>query len=537
MAKSEACLPIPSARHMEWYRRRKIAFIHFSMNTFTDFEWGNGREKPEMFAPSELNCRQWAKVLKEGGFTAAILTVKHHDGFCLWPSAYTEHSVKYSPEGRDVVREFTDACREFGLKPGVYISPWDRNHPSWGTPAYDDVFAGQLTELMTGYGTLWECWWDGAGSTEATYDWARWASIVREYQPQCLIFGSMGATDFVDVRWVGNEKGRAGDDCWATIHPESLRQEICAELNTGHPEGSRFIPAETNTSIRPGWFYHKAQDDQVMTQEELLEYWFRSAGRNTTILLNLPPDRRGLIHENDAHAVKQWERRLQELFRENLALRGMLTGAPRALLENEEDKLWYTERFCPEFRLDFPEETEFDCFRLEEAMEYGHRIREYRVEALVNGEWTVLGEGKCVGFCRAERFAPLRAKAVRVRITGAVDCPVLRYFGVFRGAAPQTRTGTAGLRELAPKVAHLGRELDVDLGGVYAFDRVVLEPAPWAAWQVHIFNGVRYDPQEAVRGGECMLPPGITTFRLKIVSGEPLPENICVRVFGMQNPA
>ena len=525
-------LPLPSPRHMEWYRRGKIAFIHFSMNTFTDFEWGDGREKPEIFAPTALDCRQWARVLKEGGFTAAILTVKHHDGFCLWPSAYTEHSVKHSPGAPDVVRLFTDACREFGLKPGVYISPWDRNHPSWGTAAYDDVFAGQLTELMTQYGTLWECWWDGAGSTEATYDWARWAGIVRRYQPQCLIFGSMGATDFVDVRWVGNEEGHAGDDCWATIDPGSLRREVCAELNTGHPEGSRFIPAETNTSIRPGWFYHREQDDQVMTREELLEYWFRSAGRNTTPLLNLPPDRRGLIHEKDALAVKEWETALQEIFRQNLAAGGRVSGGAggEAVLDICQDRIWEADSLCPEIRIDLPQEVEFDCFRLEEAIEHGHRIRRFAVEALTEEGWVSLEEGRCVGFCRAARFPPLRARAVRVRIMEAVREPVLRYFGIFRGAAPGKRQEETG-RELTARVTHAGRELEVELGGVYTLDRVVLEQGPEDGWQVRIFNGTRYDPPWDARDGQCLLPEHTGAFRLKVTSDAVFPEDIRVRVF------
>ena len=185
----------PHERHMEWYRRGKTAFLHFTVNTFTDREWGDGTESPMDFAPTALDCRQWARVLKEAGFTAAILTAKHHDGFCLWDSAYTEHCVRNSPCKVDVVRAFANACREYGIKPGLYLSPWDRNHPQWGTQAYNDYYANQLTELMTRYGPIWECWWDGAGSTKAHYDWKRWADIVRKFQPQCVIFGCLGAAE------------------------------------------------------------------------------------------------------------------------------------------------------------------------------------------------------------------------------------------------------------------------------------------------------------------------------------------------------
>ena len=260
----------PNARHMEWYARERTAFLHFGVNTFTDREWGDGTESEALFAPTKLDCRQWARVLKEGGFTAAILTAKHHDGFCLWHTETTTHHVGNSPARVDVVHEFCEACREFGLKPGLYISPWDRFHPAWGTEGYNDVFAAQLTELMTRYGKIWECWWDGAGSTEATYDWARWASIVRENQPQCVLFGCLGAAEHVDLRWVGNEEGRAGDPCWATIDPETILEEKCAGLNSGKFGGNRFIPAETNTSIRPGWFWHESQNDRVRSSENLL---------------------------------------------------------------------------------------------------------------------------------------------------------------------------------------------------------------------------------------------------------------------------
>jgi len=524
-------LPLPNPRHMEWYRRGKTAFLHFTVNTFTDREWGDGTESPAVFAPGELDCRQWARVLRDGGFTAAILTAKHHDGFCLWPSAYTEHSVKNSPDGRDVVKEFTDACREFGIKPGIYISPWDRNNPTWGKAGYNDLFAGQLTELMTNYGPIWECWWDGAGSTEARYDWARWAGIVRTLQPQCVIFGCLGAAEYVDVRWVGNEEGRAGEDCWATVESETIRKEICADLNSGTPEGSRFIPAETNVSIRPGWFYHASQDDQVLDREQLVDYWFRSAGRNTAILLNLPPDRRGLIHEKDARAVKEWNRRMEEIFRDNLAKRGTFTGpgGGEILLESRESTVPLPQG--EELRIDFAEKTSFDCFRLEEEIELGHRIRGFSLEALADGSWMEVSRGRAVGFCRSSRFAPVTAEAVRLRILEAVDVPRIRYFGLFRGAAPEK--ATSGHFPEQPPVASVTRKehlLEIALEGIYPYNRVELSAALPGNWQVLAFNGTRYETVGQGSGSSCSFPTQTGSYRLQLKSDSPFPEDLLATV-------
>ena len=262
----EPCGAVPSEIQLNHFRLSKKAFFHFGVNTFTDNEWGNGTEVEKIFAPTDLDTDQWIRTIKEAGFTLAIITAKHHDGFCLWPSRYTEHSVKNSPykDGKgDVIREFTDSCRKYGIKAGVYISPWDRNSPLWGKDEYSDYYAKQLTELMTEYGELYEVWWDGAGSTETRYDWSLWESIVRKYQPNAAIFGSLGAAEYVDIRWVGNEKGFAGETHYASIDPKYLLNETPAVLNVGDINGRKFIPSETDVSIRPGWFYHASQDDAV----------------------------------------------------------------------------------------------------------------------------------------------------------------------------------------------------------------------------------------------------------------------------------
>lgn len=528
---------VPNHRHMEWYRRGKTAFLHFTVNTFTDMEWGDGTEAPAVFDPTELDCRQWVRVLKEGGFTAAILTAKHHDGFCLWFTETTNHSVQYSPLNRDVVREFTDACREYGIKPGLYLSPWDRNNPVWGTDAYNDLYAAQLTELMTGYGKLWECWWDGAGSDKAHYDWKRWTDIVRDNQPDCVIFGCLGAAEYVDVRWVGNEEGRAGDPCYATIEPETICTEICAELNRGKWGGSRFIPAETNTSIRPGWFYHASQDDQVKTPEQLLDYWFHSAGRNTAILLNLPPDRRGLIHETDARNVRIWDDMLREVFAHNLAEDAAVTApegihpdcGAKNLLTEADDRIYAASQRLPEITFTFPEPITFDSFRVDEVIELGHRIKGFALDILGDAGWYTLLERQGIGFCYADRFPEVTAKAVRLRITAADADPVLRFFGLYRGAWIQEKVRDDRGERKGLRVEYLENGVIVDLGGIYPYD-CVLWNVP--GLEVHAFNGTRYEKVYEGRGGLCAFPAVTGSYKLKLVVTEgEVPEGCEPRVF------
>jgi len=525
--------PAPNERQMEWYRRGRTAFLHFTVNTFTDREWGDGRESPSVFAPTALDCRQWVRVLKDAGFTAAILTAKHHDGFCLWHTDTTAHCVKNSPCGVDVVKEFTDACREFGLKAGLYLSPWDRNHPAWGKEEYNDIYAAQLTELMTRYGPIWECWWDGAGSTEARYDWARWSAIVRKFQPRCVIFGCLGAAEFVDVRWVGTEEGQAGDPCWATIDPETIVVEDCAGLNSGKWGGSRFIPAETNTSIRPGWFWHESQNGQVRSPENLVRYWFDSAGRNTAILLNLPPDRRGLLHERDCESVLRWNGLLKEMFARDLAPGGTIAAdrplhpccGPENLLR--EEGFYAADCFDPTITLEFPEPVVFDCWALEEVIELGHRVRRFAVDVREGEDWRTVAERECIGFRRCERMAPVTASALRVRILESGDCPVLSRVRLYntRGLGLTERTvPTGGALEAA--VSREEGAVMADLGGIYPFN--ALEFSARGAVEVLAFNGTRYESVWQGTDSPARFPTVTGSYRLKLV-GEVDPGS--VRVF------
>ena len=513
----------PNARHMEWYARERTAFLHFGVNTFTDREWGDGTESEALFAPTDLDCRQWARVLKEGGFTAAILTAKHHDGFCLWHTETTTHHVGNSPARVDVVRAFCDACREFGLKPGLYISPWDRFHSAWGTEGYNDVFAAQLTELMTRYGKIWECWWDGAGSTEATYDWARWASIVRENQPQCVLFGCLGAAEHVDVRWVGNEEGRAGDPCWATIDPETILEEKCAGLNSGKFGGSRFIPAETNTSIRPGWFWHESQNDRVRSPENLVSCWYRSAGRNSVLLLNLPPDRRGRIHEADAAAVRQWNELLSKMFSHDLTQGARFAAdaplhpacAPENLLLPDEDRFYAAAALTPSITLTFPAPVTFDCFELREVIELGHRVHTFALDALETGTWRTVTRRTCIGFRRCQSISPVTAEAVRLRILDAAAPPVLRRLALYNtgGIAQTTASPLPG--ELKARVLPEPGGVALELEGILPFNTVSF--AATGTVTIEIFNGTRYEPLCTGNTSPVTFPTVTGSYRLRLL--------------------
>ena len=489
---------IPNERQMEWYSRGRTIFFHFGMNTFTGKEWGDGTESPSLFNPTELCVEQWVKAIKDGGFTTAILTAKHHDGFCLWQTKYTEHSVKNSPYKNgcgDIVREFTEACQKHGIKAGIYLSPWDRHEKTWGKDEYNDFYVGQLTELMTNYGKIWECWWDGAGSTEAVYDWERWAKTVRSLQPDAVIFGSLGATPWVDVRWVGNEKGVAGKPCYATIDPHSLVVENTKELNSGKLGGERFIPAEVDVSIRPGWFYHAEQDDMVRSPENLVELWFNSIGSNAGLLLNLPPDRRGLVHENDVLAVREFNRILESALAKNLARGCEITGVDgvSALLEGG-DFVPSENKFA--FELSLPKETEINTLIIKEGIEYGHKVTDLVASARVDGKWQELFTSKIVGYTLAQRFETVVTDRVKVEIEAA-DTPVLRDFGLYRFDDRLVETvagkGKNLLSSGSAALEYRKNEIDVNLGGLFPFNEITVDVEREMNCKLYVFNGTAFD--------------------------------------------
>ncbi len=543
----------PSARQMEWYRRERTIFFHFGMNTFSDREWGDGTENPKDFNPSALDCRQWIRTIKDAGFTMAILTAKHHDGFCLWPSKYTEHSVKNSPykngEG-DIVREFTDACREYGIKAGIYLSPWDRHEKTWGTDAYNDFYAGQLTELMTNYGKIWECWWDGAGSDKAHYDWGRWAYIVRDKQPDAVIFGALGATPYVEVRWVGNESGVAGDPCFATIYANDLYVQDCDALNTGRIDGELFVPAEADVSIRPGWFYHTEQDEDVRSPENLLKLWFGSVGRNAGLLLNLPPNRQGLLHEKDVQSLRSFNEILTKYTALNLAANAVVHASSvrnahcsgDMLLDAGEETFYAPEDGCltPTVEFSFEKSVTFNACMASEMIELGHKVRGFRLDALVDRSWRTVFSASCMGYRQGGYFETVTAQKVRLAITESADVPAIRSLSLYRFAEELfdeevvDRSQKNLMDSSVAKVEKQNGEYVVYLGGIFPFNTIEFESDAAGAYQLYAFNGSTYAFCSAGRivagHNVCIIQTVPDSYQFKIITAANIESiSVCCR--------
>lgn len=405
-------------------------FCHFGVNTFTDREWGDGRENPAIFNPSHCDARQWARAARDAGFRAMILTAKHHDGFCLWPTATTTHSVASSPwrDGRgDVVREFVDACRAEGLRPGLYLSPWDRNSPAYGDSSrYNDLYCDQLTELLTRYGKIAEVWFDGANGEgpngkRQTYDWPRFWALVRRLQPGAVMFSDAGP----DVRWCGNERGVAGDPNWSTVDPGAVPYpgasgpDVASELQHGDPAGTVWRPAEADVSIRPGWFYHPAEDGRVRSVDSLMELYFTSVGRNAKLLLNVPPTRDGLLHTTDVARLREFRDRRDTLFDNDLAsgthASWRVTRSRSAGLEIALGGI-----------------ARVGIARLEERIESGQAVAGYTLYGSDGGDWRVLARGTTIGYAKLDRFEPVMVSRLRVTIAHAVAPPqplMIRLYG------------------------------------------------------------------------------------------------------------
>ena len=542
---------IPNERQFRHYHYKK-AFFHFGVNTFTDAEWGNGSERETLFNPTALDIGQWMRTIKAAHFDLAIITAKHHDGFCLWPSAYTEHSVKNSPykDGKgDIIREFVDAAREYHIKVGIYLSPWDRHSPYWGTPEYSVHYAKQLKELMTGYGKIDEVWWDGAGSSETVYDWGRWASIVREYQPDAAIFGSMGASAYVDLRWVGNEQGHAGETHYAAIDEKYLTKETPKMLNVGNQDGERFIPSESDVSIRPGWFYHEEQDNEVKTPAALNKIWFESVGRNSIFLLSFPPDRRGLICDKDARSALLSDRAIRQMLAVNYALDAEITAdsvldgcLPIHAALPDEDLYYAAEIGRKTCRIDlvWKTPTMFNVLILGEEIRLGERINAFVIEDVAeDGTPTEIFRGSSVGFTRACRLPEKTYTHIRVRVTGAVGEPVLSRLGAYLFAdvldAPcpdKKENNLAALPNAKVFFSADKTELTVQFGGIYPFSEVSFTAAGCSTYRVFAFNGTSWEliaegktsfPGERVKS---VLSSAVTgSYQVKIISEGGLEEN------------
>lgn len=428
---------VPTPQQLEWQAMELTAFLHFGVNTFTGREWGDGTEDPNIFNPTALDCEQWVRTLKDAGFKMALITAKHHDGFCLWPTKTTRHSVASSPwkDGKgDVVRELRDACKKYGIKFGVYLSPWDRNASCYGdSPAYNQFFIEQLTELLTNYGEVHEVWFDGANGEgpngkKQIYDWDAILRTIRRLQPKAVT-AIMGD----DVRWVGNEKGIGRETEWSAtaltpgIYPRSGEQNKALGIyGKAKDLGGRDIvaratelfwyPSEVDVSIRPGWFYHADQDNQVKSLSHLADIYFKSVGYNSVLLLNIPPDLRGRIHESDVQRLKEFSGYLKKTFARNYVLKG--------------DEAWQgTSGTAREY--DVQKGALVNAFMIQEDISKGQRIESFLVEAYKDGAWIHLSEGTTVGYKRLVRFSDTRPERIRVTIRSARGIANVSAVGLF----------------------------------------------------------------------------------------------------------
>ena len=444
--------PLPTPAQVAWQRMETNAFVHFGPNTFTNVEWGTGREDPAIFNPSAFDARQWVRAFKQAGFRGVIVTAKHHDGFCLWPSALSTHTIARSPwrSGRgDVLRELSDACREQGLKFGVYLSPWDRNHPAYGTADYNRVFAAMLEEVLGRYGPVFEVWFDGANGEgpngkRQVYDWPLFIGTVRRLQPDAVIFSDAGP----DVRWVGNERGEGGATSWSLIDRARYvpGTELSRELTEGFRDAPDWVPPECDVSIRPGWFYRTSEDNRVKTANDLASLYEASVGRNCQLLLNVPPDRRGLIADVDVQSIAGMRRLLDERYRDNLAREA--ADVP-VLTDGNLETFWAGdgrtgagahERMtgvspgqvsAPRLLVVLPRPVRFDRVVLQEPIALGQRIARGRIEAWVDGAWTTLSEITTVGYKRIVPVGQTTTDRVRVTVLESRASPLIAELGLY----------------------------------------------------------------------------------------------------------
>jgi alpha-L-fucosidase len=442
--------PLPTENQKDWHQLETYAFIHFTTNTFTGREWGYGDESPSVFNPSDTDVDQWVRTLKETGFKAVILTAKHHDGFCLWPSKYTQHTIAASPYKRgkgDLVKEVAQASKKYGLKFGIYLSPWDRNRADYGKTSYITYYRNQLKELFENYGPIFEMWFDGAnggdgyygGARETRkidsknyYDWPGTIAMVRNLEPNILFFSDAGP----EIRWVGNERGIAGETNWNTISPDTLhagKPGIEKLLNTGHEEGSRWIPAEVDVSIRPGWFYHAEEDGKVKTPEELFDIYLTSVGRGSNLLLNVPPDRRGKFHEKDVENLRGYHALVKERLGHNY-LKGARVKATPAydktqrggyLTDGKGETFWAASSTEADIELSLAKPQELKYITLAEHISSGQRVKRFEVEVYDGKRWSTVGGGTTIGYKRILKISPQVAEKIRIRIKDAKGPVVL----------------------------------------------------------------------------------------------------------------
>ncbi len=443
---------LPSDAQLKWQKMETNMFIHFGPNTFTSAEWGDGTESADVFAPSDLDCRQWASTAKAAGMKGIIITAKHHDGFCLWPNPVSGHTVAQSSwrDGKgDVLKELSEACREYGLEFGVYVSPWDRNDPHYGTDEYNDVFRRTLEDVLGRYGEVFEQWFDGAcgegpNGKVQVYDWNLFNNTVYKMQPDAVIFSDIGP----GCRWVGNEYGSAGSTCWGTINVSWLSQGGNIDrgiLNSGEMNGEKWVPAETDVSIRPGWFWRESENSRLKSLGNLMKIYYESVGRNSLLLLNVPPDTRGHIYEADSLRLMAFRAALDYVLSVDYAEGAMISASdvrgdsemfsPANLLDEDYDSYWAVDDgiMTPYVTLEFDSPRTFNRVMLQEYIPLGQRVYSFTVEAMSeDGQWTEIARETTIGYKRIVLVPQTTAVALRVNITGSLACPVLNRLALYQ---------------------------------------------------------------------------------------------------------
>ena len=438
--------PLPTRQQLAWHEKEFYLFIHFGPNTFTDKEWGEGNEDPSIFNPTALDCEQWARIAKKAGAKGIILTAKHHDGFCLWPSKFSTHTVRESKwmNGKgDVVKALNDACKKIGIEMGVYISPWDRNHPLYGTPEYNNVYLSSMKELLTNYGKYFELWWDGANGEgpngkKQVYDFHRFEDSALKWQPQLVIFSDIGPS----VRWCGNENGIINNTNWNLLDTAGFKRgnggPPIDTLNTGNVNGKLWIPAEADVSIRPGWFYHTKEDGKVKSPQTLFNLYLKSVGNGGNLLLNVPPDRSGQINAADSASLMGFRKLREAAFLTNLfASANISTNTSNGknlmnLLDQKNETYWAsTQKENTQLILKLPKITSFNTLVLEEMLTYGQRINEFTIEALQGTTYQTIYTGTTIGRKKIASFEKLETSQIRITIKNSKAAPILRNIAAY----------------------------------------------------------------------------------------------------------
>ena len=441
---------VPTAQQIEWQKMEMNMFCHFGPNTFTSAEWGSGQESVDEFNPSDLDCRQWTSIAKAAGMKGIIITAKHHDGFCLWPNPASRHTVAQSSwmDGKgDVLKELSQACMESGIKFGVYISPWDRNDPAYGTDKYNGVYCRTLESALGNYGPVFEHWFDGAcgegpNGKIQKYDWPLFYETVRKLQPDAVMFSDIGP----GCRWVGNEKGYSGETCWSTLDITGFTPGAGAPprdtLCSGNVHGEAWVPAETDVSIRPGWFYKDSENDKVKSLDELLDIYYSSVGRNSLLLLNVPPDKTGHIHGIDSLRLMEFRQALDRIFGNDLSEGASAESDSRRgrnfqagnILDDDYDSYWSTADNVTSASLTVKLEgpKTFNRIMLQEYIPLGQRLAGFNIDALCSdGSWEQMAEGTTIGYKRIMLTDKVTTSAIRINIEKSYACPTLNGFGLY----------------------------------------------------------------------------------------------------------